>query len=108
MHTQRDLFCPMLAQTHGRQGDFFENAGDLSSCLHCEQCGDYLVRTEGGFLCCPNGHGKLRIQATGDAERDIDNLLDAALFAEAAEVHRDRGETAIAEQYERLVEQCRL
>jgi hypothetical protein len=27
--------------------------------LRCEECGEYLIRTESGYLSCPMGHGKL-------------------------------------------------
>jgi hypothetical protein len=39
---------------------------DLFS-LKCVECGEYLIQTESGYLCCPKGHGRLRI----DAEADI-------------------------------------
>jgi hypothetical protein len=29
--------------------------------LRCQKCGRYLVQTEGGFLACPNGHGRLQL-----------------------------------------------
>ncbi len=34
--------------------------------LRCEQCGEYLISTTSGYLCCPMGHGRLQIDAPPD------------------------------------------
>jgi hypothetical protein len=68
MHTQPDLFAPMLARSFHRQGELFDQAAaiDADSDQRCAQCGAHLVRTESGFLCCPRGHGKLLIDSLDD------------------------------------------
>ena len=55
---QPDLFGAGRAQTFGRQGDLFQGQ-NLDSALRCCECGEYLVRTDSGYLACPEGHGKL-------------------------------------------------
>ncbi len=42
-----------------------QTAPDLYS-ARCAECGEYLVQTESGFLCCPKGHGRLQL----DDQRD--------------------------------------
>jgi len=58
MQTQRNLFRP-LADTSTHQGGMFYLDGPEESSLACSVCGEYLVRTQSGYLCCPRGHGKL-------------------------------------------------
>ncbi len=55
---QSDLFQPMLAKTYGHQADLFQDNGAEVD-IHCETCGEYMVRTESGYVTCPKGHGKL-------------------------------------------------
>ncbi len=57
-HVQHDLFRPMLAKHHARQRTLFEE-GPRETSLSCCECGQPLVETQSGFLCCPAGHGKL-------------------------------------------------
>lgn len=63
MHSQGDLFRPMCATHHTTQGRLFDLDGPAESDLACQQCGEYLVRTQSGYLCCPEGCGRL-IEAT--------------------------------------------
>ena len=66
MHVQNDLFRPMCGRQYHRQAELFDETNAADSDLGCQVCGDLLVRTESGFLCCPNGHGKLLIEAVED------------------------------------------
>ena len=38
--------------------------------LRCEECGEYMVSTESGYLACPRGHGKLALDAPPAEEPD--------------------------------------
>ncbi len=38
--------------------------------LRCEECGRVLVQTTSGYLCCPRGHGKLRLDELRTAEEE--------------------------------------
>jgi hypothetical protein len=58
MTRQADLFRPMCAPVVTQQGQLFDPADGPGSPHRC-QCGEYLERTESGYLCCPKGHGKL-------------------------------------------------
>lgn len=58
MTRQPDMFLPMLAEVRARQPELFQSGGRVSS-LSCQQCGEPMERTPGGFLACPRGHGKL-------------------------------------------------
>ena len=66
MHVQHDLFRPMCGRQHQQQRELFNEASAADSDLSCEACGQFLVRTESGFLSCPNGHGNLLIEAVED------------------------------------------
>jgi hypothetical protein len=66
MSRQGDLFRPMCAAHHGHQGDLFPDQTDAETALHCEQCGCYLVHTPSGYLACPGGHGKLRLDVPSE------------------------------------------
>jgi hypothetical protein len=70
MHRQPDLFSPMLARSHHRQGELFDQAAatDADSGLRCARCQSFFVRTTSGYLCCPRGHGKLLAEAVEDHE----------------------------------------
>lgn len=59
MHRQPDLFRPMCATHHTRQPELFDVDGPAESDLACQACGEYLVHTQSGYLCCPRGCGKL-------------------------------------------------
>jgi hypothetical protein len=61
MHVQRDLFRPMCAEVHARQGTLFDNSGPAESAELCQTCGEHLTHTPTGYLCCPNGHGQLML-----------------------------------------------
>jgi hypothetical protein len=53
----------MCAATAAHQSELYETRyHGRESSLHCEECGEYLVETPGGYLCCPRGHGKLHIE----------------------------------------------
>jgi hypothetical protein len=97
MHIQPDLFSPMLARSHHRQAQLFDQASaiDADSDLTCIECGAKLVRTD-GYLCCPSGHGRL-IECTVST---VDLAIDRSNFARS--LHNRRGaimtelQTAIA------------
>lgn len=54
------------ADTTTRQARLFDEPPEDTG-LSCGQCGEPLVRTASGFLCCPRGHGKL-FEAANHAE----------------------------------------
>lgn len=56
MHTQPHLFGP-TADVHAHQPELFP-AEDRSRSERCA-CGEFLVTTETGYLCCPRGCGRL-------------------------------------------------
>ena len=76
MHVQHDLFRPMCGRQYHRQAELFDEANAADSDLGCEVCGDFLVRTESGFLSCPNGHGKLLIEAVEDDDERFGRWFD--------------------------------
>jgi len=102
MHKQSDLFRPFLAETFAHQADLFPDRS-RESALACEQCGRYLIETASGYLCCPRGHGRLKIAEQAPA----DTMDDADLFAEAAEACRARGEQTVAEEFARRARRAR-
>lgn len=56
------MFRPMCGRHSSRQAELpgLESAGHgRESGLSCCECGAPLVETECGWVCCPNGHGKL-------------------------------------------------
>ena len=59
MTTQPDLFASCLAEPQGGQLALFDFTGPPESSRTCAECGEQLVRTPSGYLCCPKGHGKL-------------------------------------------------
>jgi len=61
MTTQPTLFGH--ASTRTAQPRLFDDDGPHESGLSCE-CGEPMVRTQSGFLCCPRGCGKLREDVT--------------------------------------------
>jgi hypothetical protein len=63
MNVQRDLFHRMCARVQARQGELFAPGEDERSNVPCGECGECLVRTPSGWLCCPRGHGKLIYEA---------------------------------------------
>lgn len=75
MTRQPHLFDASTATVRTRQGQLFED-GRRESGLSCE-CGEPLVRTQGGFWCCPRGHGRLHELANDPARWEGD---DADLF----------------------------
>lgn len=68
MTTQHRLWG--YADTRTSQARLFED-GPRESTLTC-QCGEHMIRTPGGFLSCPLGHGKLHEQANDPAHWDGD------------------------------------
>ena len=72
MTRQPDLFLPMCARTMGRQATLFDTDGPPAQTARCKQCQDFLELTPSGYLCCPNGHGKLLCATDGDTEPQDD------------------------------------
>ncbi len=58
MTRQPDLFGG-FAKHSAKQNSLFDTGGKVSS-LSCAECGEPMEHTPSGYLCCPNGHGKLR------------------------------------------------
>jgi hypothetical protein len=67
MTYQRGLFGLQLAATRARQGELFDQGGRVSS-LSCEQCGEAMEYTPGGYLACPNNHGRLKLAVVPEEE----------------------------------------
>jgi hypothetical protein len=67
MTHQRGLFGLKLAATRARQGELFDRGGKVSA-LSCEVCGEALEHTPGGYLACPNGHGRLQLAQVPEEE----------------------------------------
>jgi hypothetical protein len=61
MTHQPDLFHRCLCRTEARQGELFALDGARESNRRCAECGAALIYTPSGFLACPRGHGKLRL-----------------------------------------------
>jgi hypothetical protein len=61
MTHQPDLFHRCLGRTEARQGEQFALDGAKESNRRGAECGAALVYTPSGFLACPRGHGKLRL-----------------------------------------------
>ena len=53
---QGNLFS-RFASAHAVQRELF--TGPIVSESKCCECGENLVETPSGYLCCPQGHGKL-------------------------------------------------
>jgi hypothetical protein len=59
---QSGLFGGPCAEVRSRQLELIELDGHgRESDLSCDQCGAAMVETASGYLCCPNGHGKLNL-----------------------------------------------
>ena len=67
MTRQGDLFHPMCATHHARQGQLFDTRGPAAVAVRCPECGHWLERTPSGFLACPRGHGRL-VRLPGDPQ----------------------------------------
>jgi hypothetical protein len=59
---QRHLYDDITATVRGGRPSLYDGVPDRSE-LACQVCGSYLIRTEGGYLCCPRGHGRLITEA---------------------------------------------
>lgn len=60
------------ADWEATQGQLFDGEPEYDQApgnLSCEQCGAGLVQTPSGYVCCPNGHGKL-LPVQDEAEYD--------------------------------------
>jgi hypothetical protein len=78
MRTQPTFFG--YAATRTSQPRLFDCEGPRASSLRCEECGSYLERTPGGYLACPNGHGRLSVEQPADEPPEVDeaSLFDAS------------------------------
>lgn len=61
MHRQGNLFNS-FGRSYAKQGGLFDS-GPRVSALSCGECGAPMEETPSGFICCPNGHGKLSVEA---------------------------------------------
>jgi hypothetical protein len=76
MTRQPNLFDPMCATVRTQQPKLWAD-GPRESSLTCE-CGEPLLATQSGFLCCPLGHGRL-FEAANDPKNwqfDEDGLYE--------------------------------
>ena len=57
---QADLYRSCTGKHYVRQVELFsiDDCGPTVD-LHCALCHAELVRTPSGYLCCPEGHGRL-------------------------------------------------
>jgi uncharacterized Zn finger protein (UPF0148 family) len=52
----------MCAHESAAQAELFKAGWEDQTDALCTTCATALIRTTSGYLCCPNGHGKLLVE----------------------------------------------